>query len=91
LNVSESQTLKYKASQFILGDDTDLKKAPHTGSKWYPDEKYFRKDPLYPSWVFNEEQWTYNAPVAYPDDAQGGKYKWDEGSGSWIIDPDYSG
>jgi hypothetical protein len=35
----------------------------------------------YPSWTLNDQaQW--QAPVAMPDD--GGKYKWDEATTSWV-------
>ena len=56
----------------------------------YKVEGYFKGDPLYPSWVFNEEMWLYNAPVAYPDGEAEGKYMWDEPSVSWVLDPSYS-
>ena len=36
----------------------------------------------YPSWTLNETTWTWDAPVAYPDD--GNMYKWDEPTTNWI-------
>ena len=33
------------------------------------------------SWVINEETWTWEAPVAMPDD--GKLYNWDEATTSW--------
>ena len=86
-----AKTLKHKASQFVQGDDTDLKKTPHMGNTWYPDEGYFKGDPAYPSFIWSEEDWLWRAPVEYPEGAGAGEYKWDENSGSWIIDPDYAG
>lgn len=39
------------------------------------------------SWILDENSCLWNAPVPYPDD--GGKYRWDEDSLSWIRnDPD---
>jgi hypothetical protein len=35
------------------------------------------------SWILDEETCTWNPPVAYPSD--GGKYKWDEPSVSWVL------
>ena len=34
------------------------------------------------SWVFNEQTCSFEAPVPYPDD--GNKYRWDEGTQSWV-------
>jgi hypothetical protein len=35
----------------------------------------------YPSWVLNTTTWTWEAPVAYPDDNE--SYTWDESTQSW--------
>ena len=36
----------------------------------------------YPSWVLNEDTFTWEAPVPYPGD--GGLYSWDEEAGAWV-------
>ncbi len=36
----------------------------------------------YPSWTLNETTWTWDAPVAYPDDDK--MYTWDEATTNWI-------
>jgi hypothetical protein len=36
----------------------------------------------YPSWQLNRTKWTYEAPVARPDD--GKPYRWDEDTTSWV-------
>ena len=36
----------------------------------------------YASWVLNNTTWTWEAPVAMPED--GKKYNWDEASTSWV-------
>ena len=37
------------------------------------------------SWVLNEDQCLWEAPVAYPDAAEGEMYRWDEDTTSWIL------
>lgn len=37
----------------------------------------------YSSWVLNEESWTWEPPVPYPDDGQ--MYRWDEPTISWEL------
>jgi hypothetical protein len=39
----------------------------------------------YASWVLNEETFSWNAPIAYPDD--GKRYRWNEDSLSWVEAP----
>ena len=36
----------------------------------------------YPSWTLSETTWTWEAPVAYPDDDK--IYEWDEATTNWI-------
>lgn len=36
----------------------------------------------YPSWVLNEDTFTWEARVPYPSD--GGLYSWDEEAGAWV-------
>ena len=35
----------------------------------------------FPSWILNETTWTWDAPVAYPED--GNRYTWNEETQSW--------
>jgi hypothetical protein len=35
----------------------------------------------FPSWTLDQTTWTWNAPVAFPDDNQ--RYVWDEATVSW--------
>jgi hypothetical protein len=42
----------------------------------------FYKPQPYPSWTLNETAWTWDAPVAYPDDDN--MYEWDEPTNNWI-------
>jgi len=37
------------------------------------------------SWVLNETQCLWEAPVAYPDAAEGEMYRWDEDTTSWVL------
>lgn len=37
------------------------------------------------SWVLNEDQCLWEAPVAYPDAAEGEMYRWDEDTVSWVL------
>ena len=36
----------------------------------------------YPSWILNENTWSWEAPVPYPTDDK--KYQWDEATTNWI-------
>lgn len=36
----------------------------------------------YPSWTLNEATWTWDAPIAYPDDDK--IYEWDEATTNWV-------
>jgi hypothetical protein len=38
------------------------------------------------SWVLNESTWTWNAPVAKPDDSN--NYTWNESTTSWDLVPE---
>jgi hypothetical protein len=52
--------------------------------KWNEDLVAWLRVPApYPSWVMQGEPLTWVAPVPRPDD--GGNYRWDESSLSWIL------
>lgn len=48
------------------------------------NDVFYEKQP-YPSWVLNHSTWSWEAPVAKPDD--GNSYSWDEESLSWKLAP----
>jgi hypothetical protein len=43
----------------------------------------------FPSWVLNEDTFSWDAPIPYPSD--GKKYKWDESAGVWVEVEDEAG
>ena len=51
----------------------------------YDDERdaFRTKNPPYNSWVLNETNCQWEAPVAYPTDDK--LYKWDEDNQQWIV------
>jgi len=38
----------------------------------------------FPSWTLNEDTCLWQAPVAYPENAEEYEYKWDEDNLSWV-------
>lgn len=44
---------------------------------------------IFPSWIFNEELWKWEAPVPYPavEDNSNEYYIWDENTTSWLLLP----
>ena len=40
---------------------------------------------VYDSWVLDEETCRWEAPVPYPEAAEGERYSWDEASVSWVL------
>ena len=45
----------------------------------------FRMPSPYPSWVWNGNDWLWDAPVPYPQDGKG--YTWDESLQEWVPIP----
>ena len=43
----------------------------------------------FPSWVLNEDTFSWEAPIPYPSD--GKQYKWDESAGVWVEVEDEAG
>ena len=43
----------------------------------------FRPPQRFPSWVFDTNSWSWEAPVAQPEDGQ--KYYWDEEATEWRV------
>ena len=52
------------------------------GGTYDPDLDIFINPQPYPSWVLNEDSYTWDAPVAYPDD--GLIYGWNEDATNWF-------
>jgi hypothetical protein len=50
---------------------------------WTWDGTKFIPPQPYPSWTYNAETNSWEAPVPYPTD--GGSYRWDEDTLSWVI------
>lgn len=61
---------------------SDSTGAPFIGAPYDESAKKFIPIQPFASWIFNEEVWNWEAPVAYPQDDK--VYSWDEGSTSWI-------
>ena len=57
-----------------------------TGSIWDADLDVFCMPSPFPSWVLNEETYTWEAPVPYPSDDpyEAPFYQWDEDAISWV-------
>jgi hypothetical protein len=53
----------------------------YAGIGWKVTEDGLRPDKPYESWVWNDEDGWYEAPVPYPSD--GGSYVWDEAAQQW--------
>lgn len=53
------------------------------GYTYDADRDAFIPPKPFDSWVLNEDQCLWEAPVAYPDDGQ--LYRWDEDTTSWVL------
>jgi len=53
------------------------------GFTWDEANDVFYPPQPYGSWVLNETTWTWEAPIAYPDD--GNVYIWNENQGNWEL------
>ena len=51
------------------------------GYTYDPDNDVFIAPQPYSKWVLNESTWTWEAPVAMPDD--GSQYVWNDNTGAW--------
>ena len=52
------------------------------GYTYDEDKDAFIAPQPYPSWTLNETTWTWDAPIAYPDDDK--IYEWDEATTNWV-------
>jgi hypothetical protein len=80
----KNQTVSY---QLVGGIYTDVFACEPMTAEEIDAKQQFVKDAWaangpYPSWVFNEVECGFYAPVAYPTD--GKRYRWDEPTVSWI-------
>lgn len=55
----------------------------------YNETDGFRQPKPYPSWIWNAETKTWNAPVPHPDDVEN-FYTWNEQNQQWNVYPPYS-
>ena len=69
-DLSEDQTKALRGNYAGIGYTYD-----RTNDAFYPPQPF-------PSWTISAPNWTWEAPVAMPDD--GKMYKWDEATTSWI-------
>ena len=65
-------------------DDDFRGKHVSVGYTYDPEQDWFVPVKPYPSWVFNQNSWTWEAPVTRPLD---GVYFWDEEAGDWVEVP----
>lgn len=68
--LSDDQTKALRGNYAGIGYTYD-----RTNDVFYPPQPFA-------SWVISAPDWTWEAPVAMPDD--GKRYKWDEATTSWI-------
>jgi len=63
----------------------------YAGIGYFYDEvrDVFIPPQIFPSWIFNEELWKWQAPVPYPAVADNSDeyYIWDENTTSWLLIP----
>lgn len=55
------------------------------GYTYDTDRDAFIPPKPFASWVLDEETCRWEAPVAYPDAAEGEFYSWDEDTTSWVL------
>ena len=59
----------------------------YAGMGYIYDEEldaFYEENPPFPSWTLNTETFRYEAPVAYPENAQGGMH-WNEEEQQWVL------
>lgn len=78
---SEDQSKALRANYASIGGFYDKRNDVFYGPKPYE------------SWVLNTTNWTWEPPVGYPDDyfTTSKKYKWNEQTTQWDINPNYTG
>tara|TARA_Y100000004_G_scaffold183898_1_gene232272 strand:+ start:3547 stop:3969 length:423 start_codon:yes stop_codon:yes gene_type:complete len=54
------------------------------GYTYDTDNDVFIEPKPYDSWVLNETEWTWEAPVAVPEDTENKRYEWDEDIQEWV-------
>ncbi len=80
------QTCKRTSYNTIANTHTDsgtpfLEVTAGIGYTYDPDQDVFIAPQPYSKWVLNESTWTWEAPVAMPDD--GSQYIWNDNTGAW--------
>lgn len=61
-----------------MSDDTGH---PNIGLRYNSVLNKFAQMQPYESWIFNDDSWSWQAPIEYPSD--GKTYAWDEKSQAW--------
>tara|TARA_B100000902_G_scaffold162118_1_gene157455 strand:+ start:1376 stop:1690 length:315 start_codon:yes stop_codon:yes gene_type:complete len=59
------------------------KKVAGIGDTYDVDNNNFKSPQPYNSWVFNNTNWSWEAPTAMPSQSALEVYSWDEGTTSW--------
>jgi hypothetical protein len=86
INLAEAESIEIMGlvlpdAELVL-EITDATGEPYIGGEYRPDVQKFIPYKSYDSWVWNEESWSWNSPVAYPTD--GNMYRWDEEIENWV-------
>ena len=56
------------------------------GYTYDPDNDVFYAQQPFPSWIMNEETWTWECPVPLPDDHLETMYVWNEEDQTWDVE-----
>jgi hypothetical protein len=72
----------YEACHALLaGQFDEILIVQHAAIGWKVTPDGLRPDKPFPSWVWNDVDGWYEAPIPWPSD--GGQYEWDESAQSW--------
>lgn len=69
-------------TNWILLDGSSYKHYPQGGFTWDSQRNEFLPPKMYPSWILNEQDLTWEAPVPYPSDPDK-IYVWNEDLQQW--------
>jgi hypothetical protein len=85
--MSYCQTLYQTSARFVLGSsDGSIRKNPAAiGSRFYPEADMFVPPAPYPSWILDEENAKWVAPVPFPNLDH--YWVWDENQLGWVAGP----
>jgi hypothetical protein len=60
-------------------------KTASIGDIYYPDQDVFKSPQPYSSWIFDEIEWRWRAPVSYPIPNDNEFYVWNESIKNWEL------